>query len=174
MSRRYALVVVGVTPSELTIAAVHSMKELVMHPIRPRVSSPFGSKSVRQQAQRRRRARRFEQLESRHLLAGFTPINQVFWGGPLDQAGNGLTTDGTDLYVAGSSDTGAGLNGSEGFVNRYDANLNLQWSKTWPSQPNYDVFQDVAVTTEGVYTFGGSYILEPMTSLVGRNRRESR
>jgi hypothetical protein len=157
MSRRYALVVVGVTPSELTIAAVHSMKELVMHPIRPRVSSPFGSKSVRQQAQRRRRARRFEQLESRHLLAGFTPINQVFWGGPLDQAGNGLTTDGTDLYVAGSSDTGAGLNGSEGFVNRYDANLNLQWSKTWPSQPNYDVFQDVAVTTEGVYTFGGSY-----------------
>ena len=74
-------------------------------------------------------------------------------GGAGDQAGTGVASVGGAVYVSGTSD----VNGSDGLVAQFDSSLTTVWSKTWPTAGGWDRFRDVAVSSEGVYTFGDSY-----------------
>ncbi|MCO6459575.1 MAG: VCBS repeat-containing protein, partial [Pirellulaceae bacterium] len=94
-----------------------------------------------------------EQLEDRRLLTGLVFQNQAFLGGSGNQAGTGLAAVAGDLYVSGTTD----INGEDGLVARFSPGLSVAWSKSWPTLANGDNFFDVAVSGEGVYTFGSSY-----------------
>ncbi len=94
----------------------------------------------------------------------FSPDGEVLWtdqfGSELRNVVNGIASDGTDLYVAGytqSAMEGHDAYGSgDGFIRKYTQDGTVLWTELFGSEA-YDEFNSVAADETGAYVAGYSF-----------------